>query len=577
MQFKHLAQFLSQLEQTSSSNEMIILTADFISRLEQNEIAPALYLTVGRLGPLYDRIEFGISEKLVMRSIAQAFSLDLNILQKQFKTKGDLGDVAEALATHPKKGLSILEVYEQLVILAKTSGKGSIEGKVTLLADMYKSMSSIERKYITRIILERLRTGLAEAKILDALSWVLVGDKSLRGAVEDAYNVLPDIGRIAELCVGEGVESLKAVSITPGIPIRPAQSERLPTPEKIVEKLSTFAVEPKMDGFRVQVHVFGKGKNRQVKLYSRNLNETTHMFPDIVAAAAILPVDEAIFDSEALAFNPDTNEFLPFQETVKRRRKHEIEKMQSKVPLRVFLFDVLYLNGKSLLYTPAQERFDMLSHIDLTKQTVCHLTRHHIVDSVEKLRELFDLYISEGLEGIMCKKLDAEYQAGSRNFNWVKYKRATEQSLADTVDAVVMGYYAGQGQRNRFGIGAFLVGVYDEETGTFKTLAKIGTGLSDEQWRDMKQRLDVCRVDDVPKTYVVHQNLAPDVWTLPKVVVEVAADEITRSPIHTAAKREDSLDGSGLALRFPRLVRVRDDKDPFDTTKPTELLSIYQN
>lgn len=576
MKFKDLAVYLEQIENTSSSNEIIVLTAEMIQELTPEEVPFALYLMLGILGPAYDTVEFGLSDKLVARAVAHALGRDITEIGHSYKQTGDLGSVYAEVGNRISKNLSIAEVYEQLHKIAHINGKGSVDTKINTLAQLLHSLDQLEGKYVIRIILERLRTGLADAKILDALSWVLAGDKSLRKDIEGAYNVLPDIGKVAQRVLKDGVKGLTHVTATPGTPIRPAQSERLPTPAHIVEKLGIFAVEPKMDGFRVQIHVFGKGDERQVRLFSRNLNEMTHMFPDIVEAAAKLPVQEGIFDSEAVAFNPDTTEYLPFQDTVKRRRKHGVEEMSIRVPLRVFLFDMLYLNGQALLDTPAGERFAYLTALDYSTQSVIEVTRHDVVNSEVQLRTLFDLYVSEGLEGVMCKKLEAEYQAGSRNFNWVKYKRATDQALNDTVDVVVMGYYAGQGQRNRFGIGAFLVGVHDEESGMFQTLAKIGTGLSDEQWKDMKQRLDLCRTDDAPKTYAVHQNLAPDVWTLPKVVVEVAADEITRSPIHTAAKGEGTLNGSGLALRFPRLVRVRDDKNPFDTTTPAELLSMYQ-
>lgn len=574
MHFTVLATYLEQIEKTASSNEIISIVAEVLRKFSHEEIPYALYLMLGTLGPAYASVEFGLSDKLVARAIAHALDREPSEIDLAYKQAGDLGTVYFELANATSKQLSIQEVYRALDEIARTSGAGSVDAKITALSRLLHSLDQLEGKYVIRIILERLRTGLADAKVLDALSVIEAGDKSLRATIEGAYNVFPDIGKIAQLVLKDGVKGLAHVTATPGIPIRPAQSERLPTPERIVEKLGTFAVEPKMDGFRVQVHVFGKGDSRQVRLFSRNLNETTHMFPDIVEAAKTLPVTDGIFDSEALAFNPDTTEYLPFQDTVKRRRKHGVEEMSERVPLRVFLFDVLYMNGKALLDTPAADRFAQLAAVDYSTQSVIEVTRHDVVDSVEQLRALFDLYVSEGLEGVMCKKLDAEYQAGSRNFNWVKYKRATDQALNDTVDVVVLGYYVGQGQRNRFGIGAFLVGVHDEASGTFQSLAKIGTGLTDEQWIDMKQRLDAFEAPDKPTTYDVHANLSPDVWTLPKVVVEVAADEITRSPIHTAAKGESTLNGSGLALRFPRLVRVRDDKNPFDTTTSAELVSM---
>lgn len=558
---------------------MVSILSDLFGELQPEEASAVVYLLLGTLGPSYEATQFGMSNKLVIKALALAYQVEESVVIKGFKGSGDLGDVAEILAEKiegTSNALLAVDVYRMLGSIANTSGNGSIAMKIKISADLFTQIGPQEAKYLCRIILERLRAGFGEATIMDALSWAKAGNKSLRPAIERAFNICPDIGKIAELFLAQGLEGLDQITVTPGIPIRPAQSERLPTPEKIFEKLGMCAVEPKMDGFRAQIHVWGSGAQREAKIFSRNLNETTNMFPEIIASVKALPVGSAIFDAEAIAYNPATDEYLPFQETVKRKRKHGVEEMVTSMPLRAFVFDVLYLNGESLLFVPAHERFERLQQIPFAHTPSLSLIRHTIVSTTDEFRSLFDLYVSEGLEGVMCKKLDAVYQAGARNFNWVKYKRATDQALDDTVDAVVLGYYAGQGQRNRFGIGAFLIGVYDQASGMFQTLAKVGTGLTDEQWKDMKVRLDIVSTEVMPNNYNVHPNLAPDVWTLPQVVVEVAADEITRSPIHTAAKGEDGLAGSGLALRFPRLVRVREDKDSFFTTTPAELLSMHQ-
>ncbi|MCA9390618.1 DNA ligase, partial [candidate division WWE3 bacterium] len=254
-----------------------------------------------------------------------------------------------------------------------------------------------------------------------------------------------------------------------------------------------------------------------------------------------------------------------------------VEEKSQEIPLRAFIFDVLYLDGVDLISVGAQERFEKLSALPFDDNTLS-LTRHTIVNELSEFRKLFDQYVSEGLEGIMCKKLDSEYQAGSRNYNWVKYKRATERELSDTIDAVIMGYYAGRGQRAKFGVGAFLIGLIDPDSGKIQTLAKVGTGLSDDDWISLKKEMDMYQVVEMPATYSVHPNLTPDVWIRPALVVEVGADEITKSPIHTAAQniiQEKDFEG-GLALRFPRFKKLRQDRTGIDTTTTEELANMFK-
>jgi DNA ligase-1 len=577
MKFHELAHYIETLEKTSSTNEMVLVLSELFGRLNPNEGREAVFLLLGRLGPLYQTVQFGISEKLMLRSIVTAYEQDEQHVQKKFKELGDLGDVAAFYGKHTRENdKTISEIYQQLWEIAQISGDGAVSKKVEQSADLLKQLHSVEAKYACRIILERLRAGFGDATIMDALSWSKSGDKKLRPLIEDAFNILPDIGSIAEIFLEEGIQGLEKVQITPGIPIRPAKSERLPTPEKILEKIGTCIIEPKMDGFRAQVHVWQERDQKKVKIYSRNLNETTDMFPEIVQSVQKLPIKSAIFDTEAIAYNPETEEYLPFQETVKRKRKYGIEEMSEQVPLRAFVFDLLYLNGKSLLKTAAVERFAQLQEITFESDSALCLTRHDVVSTPEEFRQLFDQYVSEGLEGVMCKKLDAIYQAGARNFNWVKYKRATEKELTDTIDTVVMGYYLGQGQRTQFGIGAFLVGLYDEESGQVKTVAKVGTGLKDDEWVALRNQADRFKSSEKPAIYDVHKNLIPDVWIKPEIVIEIGADEITRSPVHTAG-RELLNNEVGLALRFPRYKKVRTDKQALDATTTEELFSLYQD
>jgi DNA ligase 1 len=289
------------------------------------------------------------------------------------------------------------------------------------------------------------------------------------------------------------------------------------------------------------------------------------MFPELVdGVLKQVKAQTAILDSEALAFNPLSDEFLPFQETTRRRRKHGIGELQSELPIKAMVFDVMYLDGKALLDKPLTARIDLMSSTVNGTETL-QAERGEVVDDADRLELLFEDALSKGLEGLVVKRVDSPYQAGARNFNWVKLKKHSRGALEDTVDLVVLGYFLGRGKRVQLGVGALLGGVYDAENDEFVTVTKIGTGLSDEQWREIGERAAPFRSDDRPAR--VRSTITPSVWLEPKIVVEILADEITVSPNHTA----------GYALRFPRVIRFRDaDKRPEDATTLKELVELYQ-
>lgn len=311
-----------------------------------------------------------------------------------------------------------------------------------------------------------------------------------------------------------------------------------------------------------QIHKDGD----KIRLFSRNLEETTLMFPDIIEGVRQqVKAKSIILDSEALAFNPESEEFLPFQETTKRRRKHGIDEMQKKLPLKAFVFDIMYLNGKSLMDTPLNERIKEMTKAIQGDEVLIEQPGEY-VKTPERLQEIFDDALSKGLEGVITKRPDSLYEAGGRNFNWIKLKRHSSGELSDTVDCVILGYVYGRGRRADFGAGALLVGIYDKQNDEFVTVSKIGTGLTDEEWREVHKRADKIKVDKKPSR--VNSVLTPSVWIVPEIVIEVLADEITKSPIHTA----------GYALRFPRLVKFRGtDKKAEDATTVKELIEMYKN
>ena len=575
MQFVELARTFDALEATSSRRELVALLADALGAAADDELPPLIYLCQGRLAPPFVPLEFGMADKTVADAIGQAYGLDRATVLRRYDALGDLGLVAAELrAAWPTgadrdAGLGVLDVYTRLRAIAEASGSGSIARKVELLAALLREVDAVGAKHLARIPLGRMRLGIGDPTILEALSVAHSGDRSLRPVLEAAYNRTSDLGLIGHTLRIGGPEAVAQLTIRPGNPVRPALAERLPDAAAILARLGRCAIEPKFDGLRLQVHRCG---DHEVRIFSRNLEELSAMFPEVTAAALRLPVREAIFEGEVLAYNPATEEFLPFQQTTRRRRKHGVEELAAELPLRMFAFDVLYADGADLTPLPYIERRERLAAlIGEHERDVLALAPSEIVAEPEALERFFEQVVSQGLEGIVAKKLDAPYQAGARNFNWVKLKRVSAGHLQDTVDCVILGYIYGRGKRAAFGVGALLVGVYDDERDEFVTVTKIGTGLSDAEWRTIRERCDAITVPQRPAR--VFSLIEPSVWVEPQVVIEVLADEVTRSPIHTCGMRDGEL---GYALRFPRLVSFRSaDKRPEDATTVREIIALY--
>lgn len=573
MRFSELARYLQQLEQTSSRNLITKYLAEILSKTSVSEVDKVCYLLLGRIAPQYTGIEFNLAEKMMIKAIALAYNVDQKLVSERYKKVGDLGNVAEKLAKgQRRKDLSINKIYQMLYEIAVETGVGSQERKLAKMAKVLSSVDALSARYIVRIPLGKLRLGFSDITILDALSILKRGDKSARKQIEAAYNVTADIGKIAVQVKEKGLKSLEKIKAQPGIPIRASLAERLDSAEKIIEKVGPkVAIEPKLDGFRIAVHIWQENKKKQIRLFSRNQENVTYMFPDIVKAAKKLRVKSAIFDGEAIGYNPKTGEFYPFQETVQRKRKYGISEAAKNIPLKVFVFDILYLNGRTLLDKPFLQRRHILEKVLGGLKTDIVLTEQHIVEKAAEFKKLAHAYIKEGLEGAVAKKLDVAYQAGARGYHWVKYKKHTEGGLADTIDCVLMGAFYGRGKRAGFGVGGFLLGVREKEK--YYTISNLGTGLTDDQFRQMRKTVEALAVDKKPKEYVVDKLAEPDIWVSPKVVLEILADEITISPRHTAGRGRT---GKGYSLRFPRLIRVREDKNPEDATTVAEVKKLYK-
>ena len=568
MTFSELSGYLDRLESTSSRNELVKTLAELYKKSSPDEIQPLTYLIQGRLVPFFEPVEIGLGDKLVISAIAQAFGKPSASVAKLFDQVGDLGLVAEKLARRGSRApVPVSDVHARLTEIAGSAGAGSIEKKRSIFAALLKQVDPASAKHLVRIALGRLRLGIGDPTVLDALSFAKVGDRSLRPVLEAAYNRTSDLGLIAKTFWSGGEGAVKALKVTVGRPIRSQLAERLPNPEAVIKRMGLVAVQPKYDGIRVQIHKYGS----KVRVFSRNLEDFTLMFAELATAVRALKDRTLILDGEAIAYSKEMEEYVPFQLTASRRRVHGIEQASRDLPLSAFIFDILYRNGRVLTDLPYVERLALVDEV-ISGSKVLLPAPIIKTDSVEVLtRTLLD-YISQGLEGVVVKRPDSPYQAGARNFNWVKLKRHTSGELSDTIDVVLLGYYFGKGKRAEFGVGALLAGVYDAETDRFVTISRLGTGLSDDEWREIQKRADKLQVDHKPAR--VDSILVPDVWLKPEVVVEVLADEITPSPRHTAGKVGDE---PGFALRFPRVVSFRGaDKGPEDATTVKEIVEMFQ-
>ncbi len=570
MKFKDLSFYLEKLEKTSSRNAMTQILSELFKKSEEKEIDKICYLLSGRLLPAYKGVDFNLAEKMLLKIIAKAYGKDLDEVKRLYKQMGDLGVLAESLnkgKSSAEKNPSVEEVYEKLIQIAKDEGEGSQERKIEAMAKLFSELDPLSVRFLARIPVGKLRLGFSDKTILDSLSWMEVGDKSKKGKLERAYQVVPDVGLLAKKVKEFGVDkACKDIKPVIGIPVLPMLAQRLKSPKEMLEKMKKVFVEPKFDGLRVLIH-FRKGKNKdEVWAFTRNLNNVFEMFTELKEVGKYIKAREVILDSEAVGMDPEMVKIADFQTTMRRRRKYEVEKKAKEIPLRFQIFDIIYKDGSSLMDIPYYQRREILREtVESGKLLV--VDEALVTDNPGVINKEYRKKVKQGLEGVIVKRFDTPYVPGRTGWRWVKMKQEEKAAgkLADTVDCVVMGYYAGRGKRAGFGLGGFLVGVKEGEK--IKTITKIGTGLTDEQFAELKKRLKSLEIKDKPKEYAeIDKTLIPDVWVQPSLVVEIAADDITKSPIHS----------SGFALRFPRLVRFRDDKDVKAITTVNEIKKLFK-
>lgn len=576
MKFSYVASVFDAISKVSSRTEITTMLASLLSQASAHEACIIAHFSLGELRAPYKGNAFNFAEKSMLKMLNSLLNEQEGTAKASMKTAGDVGLVIQQSAWPcVDSGVTVIEIYNQLIAFEKISGSGSVEDKSAALKKILMSLDAISASFVARIIVGTLRLGFSDMTLIDSISWMLAGDKRYRVQCEDAYNVCADVGYIMTIAKEEGIEGLEKVVPVIGVPIRPAAAERSESAQAIFDRLGKCVAQPKLDGFRLQIHIDKTHGSTKTWFFSRNLLDMSAMFPDLVEQFEQLDVQTLIIEGEAIVFDEDSGSYVPFQETVKRKRKHDIEEVAKDLPLRFFIFDILYLNGESVLGYAHEERRALMkkTFANYTATSAIKVIEEKAINSDRDLEDYFNGQISEGLEGVVVKRIDAIYRPGKRNFNWIKLKRQEEGHLDDTIDAVVLGYYYGKGKRAGFGIGAFLVGLYNQEKDRFETVAKIGTGLKDADWIALKKRCDAIAIEHKPQHVICASELAPDVWVNPTIVVIVRADEITRSPLHSVDKTEDH---NGLALRFPRFLGYAIDKQATQATTDTELRELFE-
>jgi len=544
--FLEFAKLCQKAEGIRGSLGKIDLVAEFLAQLDEAELAISSNFIMGRIFPSADMI-LGVGPSILYEALAKACGCTSEVIQEALRETGDAGLVASKIAQNRRPlnlsafsstdQLTISDVYERFLSISRASGKRSQAAKVKNLQFLLGEATPLEAQYLARLTMEDLRIGIGEGGVRDAIAKAFGQPPDL---VERGYSLTNDMGLVAQRAKQSSLSSLN-IMINHPIKMMLAQLGEGIAPA--IQEMRIAAIEWKFDGARVQIH-----KNQEdVSIYSRRLENDTSSLPDISRAVLkLVKAKSAILDGEAVAIGDDGRP-RPFQDILKRfRRKYGVEKLASEIPLRLFLFDILYMDGQSLIDKPLSERRMLLEKI-ADPQLVAPQT---LTDKSEDAEKMYHDAISAGHEGIMIKNPASLYAPGKRGKNWLKIKPVME-----TLDLVVIGATWGEGRRANF-LGSYRLACADPETGKLLDIGWVATGLTDEILSELTELF---------RDLIVMQK-GMEVELKPAVIFEVAYEEIQRSPNYS----------SGYALRFPRLVEVRDDKSIEEADTLERIVSLYQ-
>ncbi|KAJ3488259.1 hypothetical protein NLI96_g2977 [Meripilus lineatus] len=589
-----------RLEKTSLLTSLFLLVIRRSRKDDTNSLLQTVYLCINRLSPDYVGIELGIGESLLVKAIGESTGRSLALVKSELKKEGDLGLVAMNSKNSQKtlfkpKPLTVPVVFANLKDIALSSGHSSQNKKVSIITKLLAACQGSEAKYIIRSLEGKLRIGNAERTVLVALAHATVLAEQERAnkrwnkekitarleegsnIIKSVYSELPSYDLVIPALLESGIQKLReACKLTPGIPLKPMLAKPTKAIGEVLDRFEgkRFTCEYKYDGERAQVHRLEDGT---IGIFSRNSEDMSKKYPDLMEQLSSCVRENTksfVFDAEAVAIDRTTGKLMPFQELSKRKRKDvKVEDIQVRVCL--FAFDLLYLNGEPLLQKSLQERRELLREHFQPVAGEFDFAKSSDGETTDEIQTFLEESVKDGCEGLMVKMLESDasyYEPSRRSVNWLKLKKDYLAGVGDSLDLVVVGAYYGKGKRTNV-YGAFLLACYDADGEEYQTICKIGTGFSDEA---LQSHYDVLKPLELtkPRGDVKIGGAKPDVWLEPKIVWEVLTADLSLSPIYAAA--QGLVDERGISLRFPRFIRVRDDKSADDATAPEQIAEMYE-
>lgn len=601
-----LASTLKEIEQNSSRLKMIEILSNFFQSviyLSPKELSKCIYLMLNQLGPAYEGLELGLGDSVIIKAICLATGRSESHIKGELREKGDLGSIAESSRVSQTmlfkpKPLTLQVVFDRLRMIAEMKGQSAQNKKVEKVQSLLVACRECEARYIVRSLAGKLRIGLAEQSLLVALARAFViienyvrkekspnveSDKfksevdEAAEEVKSAYNRLPNFDILSEVLLEKGIEGLEeGCQSMISVPLKPMLAQPSKGIEEVLKKFNDhkFTCEFKYDGERAQIHMNESGKTY---IFSRNQEDTAGKYPDVLKEICNYVKPEMrsfILDGECVAWDIEEKRILPFQVLSTRKRK-SAEDDEIKVKVCIFAFDLLHLNNRSLIKLPLSERRQILRDSFIETPGKFMFANSRDVDTLDEMQEALDEAVTGQCEGLMVKALDSTYEIAKRSQYWLKLKKDYLEGVGDTVDAVVIGAFYGKGKRTGT-YGGFLLACYDEDTEQFQTICKLGTGFKDEDLETHTNFLKPHVIEKPKSYYLVDDTLKPDVWFDAVQVWEIKCADLSLSPIHTAAI--GALEPKkGISLRFPRYLRIRDDKKPEEATSASQIVDMYSN
>jgi DNA ligase-1 len=582
MKYLELAQVYEQLEATSKRLEKTQIICSFIHKIEAASLQQVILLLQGKVFPSWDERKIGVASRFVIKAIKTISGLSEEHVEHEWKKTGDLGKTAELLTQNKRQQtlfsqeLTVKKVFDSLQKLATLEGHGTVGLKMKLISELLASASPLEARYIVRTLLEDLRIGVGDGSLRDAIVWSFFGEQlkitynkekneleiteSEReeysryvDILQEAFDLVNDFGIVALIAKKEGLKGLQNVAIIVGNPIKVMLGPKEKDAKSALERVgSPCQAEYKYDGFRLQIH---KDKNT-ISLFTRNLENITLQFPDVVSyIKSHVQADSFILDSEAVGYSSKTGKYTPFQEISQRiKRKYDIDQLKKELPVELNVFDCMYHNGKSMIKEPFTKRRALIEKIIKQEPKKIMLSKAIRVSTEQEVSKFFEQSLDAGFEGLMLKKLDAPYKPGKRVGYMVKMKE-TEEPL----DLVIIAAEWGEGKRANW-LSSFTLACVDKD-GNFLEIGKVGTGIKEKS----EDGVTFEQLTELLKPLI--QGKGKTVTVKPEIVVEVTYEEIQKSPTY----------GSGYALRFPRITRLRHmEKSAHDASSLEYVEELYK-